>query len=274
MSKRHRNFTAQRKLRQLDDEPKKNSQNIQFQDFESFFEPADIKAIRSVRSGREKDSTFVLKVSRGLYKTDTQKLFERSSTGKRQKGIQKKVITPQKKQVIEEMFRERIISELQNEIDYEGELEGRKSKLNRLIGKAIDNIKKQCKKCAEKKNTEVCLTDTHSIARDHQNQISQSTQDHQQTSFPQINLVQTAVHQRNSSQYTPAQYQYQYQYASPQYQYGSTHFQLPPATLCTTRYNTNSIFGLSDQFILHFHIIHKAFRSIFGLHELNRQLSS
>lgn len=60
---------------------------LPFEDFKSHFEPADLKSIRSIKSGQKNDSSFILRIMKSLYKNDTAKL--KKTFGNRKK-IQKR----------------------------------------------------------------------------------------------------------------------------------------------------------------------------------------
>lgn len=110
-----------------------------YQAFETSFDAADLKAIRSVLPGPSKDSTFVNKIMSALYKgSEFNKLCKRSAAGRRYKGIEKSGITPEKKDLIEMMLHERIVAESKD--CPENSAKKRTSGLNRFIRSAIHNI--------------------------------------------------------------------------------------------------------------------------------------
>lgn len=120
---------------------------ILFERFENNFNKAEMKMIRSIRSGQSRDSSFVLCIMKAHYKdNEIQKLYERSVTGKKQKGKTKNAITPPKKNIIEQMLKERLASEVEDN----DETIKRLAALNRLIRHSIVNILKRLK---QSKNT-------------------------------------------------------------------------------------------------------------------------
>lgn len=107
-----------------------------FKDFAHIFTDDDLKKIQSVRSGVNNDSSFVLKIAKALYKNQLHVLEKKSVTGK-SKGIPKEAITPAKKSIIVEMFKERCITESPTA----ALLDNRLKSTNQLIKRAILNIK-------------------------------------------------------------------------------------------------------------------------------------
>lgn len=108
-----------------------------FNKFEQKLEASILKALRSVPTGQRNDSSFVLKLVRHLYEKDFSVLFERSAGGKN-----KTAITPTKKNIINEILRERVITE--EEEAFRAEL--RINRVDTLINDAIKNIVRPLKK--------------------------------------------------------------------------------------------------------------------------------
>lgn len=93
-----------------------------------------LKKLRMLGGDRKSDSTFVLKCVRRLYESNHDKLKKKSITG----SADTETITPEKKQIIEQLFFER----LSNERIEEDELQQRLSRLNNLLNSAIHNIQR------------------------------------------------------------------------------------------------------------------------------------
>lgn len=129
------------KIKQL---MKRNNENnaisngILFAKHASTFEPEELKIIRSSKPGIRNDSNFILNIMRALYKgSDLKKLENRTATGRKYNGNEKREISFEKRDVIEDMFKERLTDEEQENMD---ESCKRFKKLNDFIRSAIHNI--------------------------------------------------------------------------------------------------------------------------------------
>lgn len=110
-----------------------------YKDFEKSFDASDLKKIRSVLPGPSKDSNFVMRIVAALYNgSEYKKLGNRSATGRKHSGIDKPSITPEKKNLIHGMLRERVLSESKN--CSENDVKVRLGKINRFLKSAIHNI--------------------------------------------------------------------------------------------------------------------------------------
>lgn len=102
------------------------------------FEHEELKAIRSTQPGFKNDSTFVLKIMRALYKgNELEKLKNRTATGRKYNGNEKREISFEKKDIIKEMLLERINDEVRDNI---ADTCKRLKRINDLIRSAIHNI--------------------------------------------------------------------------------------------------------------------------------------
>lgn len=119
----------QQKLKKTTKEPVKSI----FQGFDSKFTGDELIQIRSVQRGANNDSTFVLKIAKALYKNEFVKLEKKSVTG-RSTNSDKAPVTPLKRDIIENMLKERISDEK------DGNLNERLKKVNAHIKTAITNI--------------------------------------------------------------------------------------------------------------------------------------
>lgn len=95
---------------------------------------AEMKDVRSVKSGAKNDSTFVFKLVQSLYKNDLSKLNSKSVTGKGRNTTKKDRITPLKKDIIEKLLMERAMN------DGGQDVTERLQKTNMHIKNAIHNI--------------------------------------------------------------------------------------------------------------------------------------
>lgn len=116
------------------------SDEILFETFSKHFDPPDLHEIRSVGSGVKKDSTFIYKIMNSFYKNNLDKLYNRSATGKKYKGITKHEITFEKKEVMEKMLTERVKWELRDQSCSSKEFLTRVNRLNKLVRFAIGNL--------------------------------------------------------------------------------------------------------------------------------------
>lgn len=84
-----------------------------YKKFEDEFTADDLKNFRSVKSGANNDSSFILQVLRSLYKSHLGLLATKSVTGRSRRlaSGEKDILTPEKKALIEKLLQERIIIE-------------------------------------------------------------------------------------------------------------------------------------------------------------------
>lgn len=107
-----------------------------FDEFNGHFNDNQLKQLRSVPSGKSRDSSFVLALMRFLY-PNASVLCKKSVTGKKRNKIAKEKLTPQKKTIIIDMLKERICSE--KGVDDLSVLQRMKN-VNRMIKNAIEKI--------------------------------------------------------------------------------------------------------------------------------------
>lgn len=113
--------------------------NVLFKNFEHSFNERELAQLRSIPNVKSRDSSFILQVLRFIYKNDLSILNLRTASSN---VTNKKPITPQKKNIIENIFWERLDSLKLNVI----ECDLRKAKLNEFIINGISNIRKSLKR--------------------------------------------------------------------------------------------------------------------------------
>lgn len=114
------------------------SDSTLFNKYSDVFETEELKKLRSMKPGIKSDSTFILNLMRGLYKgSDISKLKSRTATGRNYKNQQKHEISFEKKNIIKEMFTERLEHETCDDVT---KISMRLGKVNDLIRSAIHNI--------------------------------------------------------------------------------------------------------------------------------------
>lgn len=115
---------------------KRKAKTMLFSDYTELFTIPQMNELHSTGHGQTRDSTFILKLLEFLY-GDVEKLRDKCSGSRKLKG--KTLITPTKKDVMENMLSQRVESEGVN-----GELAiGRCGRLNRLIGNSLYTIKRR-----------------------------------------------------------------------------------------------------------------------------------
>lgn len=130
---------------------------IPFQNHSHQFEPGEMRKIRSIKGGERNDSAFVLTILKGLYKNEEAKLNDRQVTARKYGGIKKIELSAEKKEIMREMLKERVLDELGT--SHEGnELADRLNKLNRHMRNALHNSKTAHKKTQSKNQTFSTLT--------------------------------------------------------------------------------------------------------------------
>lgn len=102
--------------------------------------PKDMEKLRAIKTGEKSDSTFILHLLRVLYGSRTAELLKKTSTGKAFKGQKKDPISPEKKQMMNEMISERILNEDSDDF------ERRIGKFSKHVKWGIDNINKVTKR--------------------------------------------------------------------------------------------------------------------------------
>lgn len=117
-----------------------------FEKFKNHFNSKDILKIRSVGPGLKKDSTFVHRIMKALYRDDVDKLKNRSATGKKFKGNKKMEITFEKKNILNMFLIERVKSELSDQFGTSKEYLKRIGRLNTLVRFAIGNLSSKTQK--------------------------------------------------------------------------------------------------------------------------------
>lgn len=106
------NLTKQLKKTTLNSqcESKTNECQSQFSEFSGVFSDQQLRKLRSIKSGKTKDSTFILQCVRFLY-PDPSVLSDRSVTGKTFNKQKKREMTPTKIHIITKMLNQRLQSE-------------------------------------------------------------------------------------------------------------------------------------------------------------------
>lgn len=137
----------------------KDGLNVQgeklYDDFANKFTEAELKDIRSVRSGEKNDSQFVLLMMKCLYKDgEKEKLNNRSVTGKKYKGEQKLEITMEKKKTMLEMLGLRLKYELPG-VSATAECKRRLDRFNQMIRSAIHNILSSSANLRKRSNADI-----------------------------------------------------------------------------------------------------------------------
>lgn len=106
-----------------------------FEKFEPNFSKESMETLLQFGNTKQEDSPFILAAVRGLYEHRLDVLQTKSMSGRSKKG-EKTAVTPEKKKVLEGIFRERIESDgkFVNE---------RKRKLNNLVKSALEQLNKK-----------------------------------------------------------------------------------------------------------------------------------
>lgn len=117
-----------------------------FSQFADIFSQEELSALRSIPSSSSKDSTFVLQTIRYLYKENLSVLSSRTSSSSREN---KKPISPEKKNIIQQIFHERL-NILKLDII---ECNSRKNRLNELTATGINNVRKSFKRQSLERNS-------------------------------------------------------------------------------------------------------------------------
>lgn len=100
------------------------------------FDAADMKKIRSIKGGERNDSSFILTITRALYKNEEHKVKDRRVTSRKYKDTSKLEMSAEKKEIMSEMLKERVIDETANESD---EAAKRLKKLNDHMRNGLKN---------------------------------------------------------------------------------------------------------------------------------------
>lgn len=141
------NLQKDLKIEELEKESKEKREPVSvklsdktvFSRFADTFDQGELSSLRSIPSSSSKDSTFVLQTIRYLYKKDLSVLNSRTCSSL---VGNKTPISPQKKDIIQEIFHERLnILKLDNI-----ECNSRKNKLNELTMNGIANVRKSFKR--------------------------------------------------------------------------------------------------------------------------------
>lgn len=111
-----------------------------FEKYSNHFRLPDMLKLRSIGPGEGKDSSFVYTLLKLLYKNDSEKLKNRSATGRKFKGISKLEITFEKKKIMQNMLNERVGFELCGCLENTNEHTKRVGSLNKLLRHAINNF--------------------------------------------------------------------------------------------------------------------------------------
>lgn len=134
------------KIESLLKQPVENGQSdiaipILFKRFEKMVESSTLKQLRSVQFGQKYDSTFVLTLVRHFYSNNINSLLTKTATGSKQ-GKGKTAVSSEKKRLIHELLKERVISEESNGFCVENRL----NRISDLLNDAIYNIVRPLKR--------------------------------------------------------------------------------------------------------------------------------
>lgn len=113
-----------------------NKHMADYNPFRGTISDKTIDILSSIDNSKSKDSVFVLTVVKNLYEKELPKLKERTFSGQKRTTAKtsKEPITPEKKNVLENLFRQRISNEPDNE--------SRMKDFAKYVKQAIDNINK------------------------------------------------------------------------------------------------------------------------------------
>lgn len=117
-----------------------NNGGLLYEEFSQRFEDVELKQIRSIHAGESNDSKFVLNIMKVLYKNESEKLKNRSATGRKFKNTSKLEVSFEKKNLLNQLLNERVAYESQNMSDSAQQFTRRTKNLNKLIRYAIHNI--------------------------------------------------------------------------------------------------------------------------------------
>lgn len=120
--------------------PQNSNNDLLYEEFSERFEDVELKQIRSIHAGESNDSKFVLNIMRFLYKNETEKLKNRSATGRKFMNTSKLEVSFEKKNLMAEMLNERVAYELKNITNSAQQYLRRTRNLNKLIRYGIHNI--------------------------------------------------------------------------------------------------------------------------------------
>lgn len=104
----------------------------QFDEFANSLPTAIITELKCIKNVPEKDSNFILKIVKGLYRDDLNKLNNKTFGGRK-----KEALTPTKKELIKKMYTKRLTGTLNSK--------EREANFGRHVKNAIETIKKQNK---------------------------------------------------------------------------------------------------------------------------------
>lgn len=116
----------------LKNEENKNYSGTVFSEFGDIFEDTELKTLRSISASSHRDSTFILNVIRILYKNNSAILSSRTAFNK---TANKQPVTPEKKVIINKLYKERLKSLNLNAAEYTV----RYSKMNEYMMNGIKN---------------------------------------------------------------------------------------------------------------------------------------
>lgn len=102
------------------------------------FDSNEMKKIRSIRAGKRNDSTFILSITKALYKNEEEKLKERRVTSRKIKNQSKFEISAEKKEIMRGMLEERLVNELKDTGESD-EIAKRLKRLNEHMRNALKN---------------------------------------------------------------------------------------------------------------------------------------
>lgn len=140
-----------------DQNKKPKCENILYGKFEHKIDASTLDELRKVSFGQNYDSSFILKLVRHLYAKDHSVLLTKSATGVKNKTA----ITPSKKSIITDLFRERIVCEENDEV----RIALRINRVSTLVNDAINNICRPLKAAAKKSASTTLTSHTNTNAK-------------------------------------------------------------------------------------------------------------
>lgn len=134
--------------------PSAKKNELLFETYSHRFDSTEMKCIRSVKSGKRNDSAFILAILKALYKNEWSKLKQRRVTGRNYNGASKIEISAEKKQIMREMFNERLSEEIGSDSNEADEFASRSARLNALMRYALHNSTNDKKNQQKKRCTQ------------------------------------------------------------------------------------------------------------------------
>lgn len=214
-------------------EKKVDSNKLLFENHVHQFESNDIKKIRSIKAGQQHDSAFILNITRALYRNEENKLQERQATSRKYKKSTKSEISADKKEIMRQMFEERVVNESETGDEYD-ETAQRLRKLNTHVRHALKNsVTAIEKKKKQSQSSNVVSTKSTSVGI-----APVFSQANYFASTPAVYSPSPALQNTdNFHSFQPASYPFSPIYSDPPYQH--TPQSLPPPSHCYPYYSQN-----------------------------------